>query len=275
MPDKNIKTKHVKGKSALHEGESIHGKEDDEWTERAAKLLVDIRAGKRRANKNYSVEQNTFEGHRGRPGQKGGSLARDASASVHDRAEERHANYVKDEPEVTKEMEELSEETGARLSGLKHRVKPLNSMKRKVIADAKEQNITHAEAVEGITDVLRYTMVYDKPEEFTQDVKDVESSLKSKGYKRYDSKYKNYFGPDSVYEGYNTVWTNPSGRTFELQFHTETSLKIKEVNHKLYQKFRVSDNEAERASLINQMINNWRAPEYIRPAGFEALGLGD
>lgn len=224
-------------------------------------------------------KQNAFEGHRGRPGQRGGSLPRSAGTGPTPKSVlDIYRRKAKNEPAITKDMQELSDEKGGRLAGLNHRLKDEASFLRKVKADAADKGIGMDEAAEQINDAVRYTMVFESPEEFANSVKATEASMFQKGYKRYDHKRKNFFSEsvgDRTYEGYNTVWISPAGDTFELQFHTEQSLKIKSINHDIYKIARQSTDQAERARLVQQMIDNWRSPEYSRPANYQSLGEGD
>lgn len=226
-----------------------------------------------------SIKTNAFPGHRGRPGQRGGSLPRSAGTGPTPKAVlDIYRKKTAGEPAITKQMQDLADETDSRLDGLNNRIKTEESFSRKVRNEAEEAGMSQEEYAELITDAVRYTMVYDDPGKFSESVKSVEGKLLEKGYQRYDHKRRNYFDPsfsDGTYQGYNTVWIAPTGETFELQFHTEQSLKIKHINHELYQIARTSKDQAERAALFQQMIDNWKSPEYTAPARFEILSTGD
>jgi hypothetical protein len=225
------------------------------------------------------VKSNAFEGHRGRPGERGGSLPRSAGTGPTPKSVlDIYRRKMKNEPAITKDMQELSDEKNGRLAGLNHRTKDEASFVRKVKADAAEKGVTLDEAAGQINDAVRYTMVFESPEEFAGSVKATEASMLEKGYSRYDHKRKNFYDEavgDRTYEGYNTVWVSPTGDTFELQFHTEQSLKIKGINHDLYKIARQTNDQAERARLVQQMIENWRSPEYKRPLNYKSLTSGD
>lgn len=63
--------------------------------------------------------------------------------------------------------------------------------------------------------------------------------------------------PNTTYKGINTLVKNSDGYIFELQFLTYQSLKIKEENHKLYEKSRLpSTPSEEKKKLVKKMIEN-------------------
>lgn len=222
--------------------------------------------------------QNTFEGHEGRPGLRGGSLPRDsAGASSQDDinriASEKIERIKSHEPHVTETLTKFANEHNGEMQGLHNRMKTEESLVRKIKSDMAEKGLDAQKAADEINDALRYTMTFEDHKNFTDSVLSVEEKLKADGYSRYDTKYKNMFGPEKVYEGYNTVWVNnDNGDLFELQFHTTDSLRIKSINHTLYKEFRTSEDPAQRAALYSQMINNWKDPSYRRPLNYEKLG---
>ena len=63
--------------------------------------------------------------------------------------------------------------------------------------------------------------------------------------------------PNTSYKGIGTLFKNSNGYFFKLQFHTYQSLKIKEENHKLYEKARLSSTPSEEGEkLTDTMIEN-------------------
>lgn len=104
-------------------------------------------------------------------------------------------------------------------------------------------------------DLNRYTMQFDS-ESMTKGIKTTFDTLKSEGYTVV--RVKNTLKNEKVaYRGVNCVVQDKSGGYFELQFHTDDSLKIKEINHKLYEKQRLdTTSREEKLNLGIEMSNN-------------------
>ena len=62
------------------------------------------------------------------------------------------------EPDVTRDMRAL-EQKGVYLTGLTHRIKAEDSLMQKILTDAVADNVDLGQAADGISDVLRYTLV--------------------------------------------------------------------------------------------------------------------
>ena len=84
------------------------------------------------------------------------------------------------EPDITKDVREL-EETGAYLTGLTHRIKEEDSLMQKILADAVKDNVNLNQAADGISDVLRYTLVI-KDEDYSRRVPEALQKLTENGY---------------------------------------------------------------------------------------------
>jgi len=109
---------------------------------------------------------------------------------------------------------------------------------------------------------LRYTMEIGETR-YTQTVSETLTALKKKGYKV--TQFKNTWGvpgqPTPICQGINTNIVTPTGQTFELQFHTQTSFHTKEVlNHTLYEKWRLVDtSDSIKLDLFGKMQANQAA----------------
>ncbi len=58
-----------------------------------------------------------------------------------------------------------------------------------------------------------------------------------------------------VYKGINTNIKSSDGQIFELQFHTPNSFNVKQnINHVLYEEFRLLDQNSERAIELKQIM---------------------
>lgn len=147
------------------------------------------------------------------------------------------------------------------LVDLKYRIKSKESLVRKLISDdneLKEKNKTLKlkEKPKEIYDVLRYTYIikFMNESKDTKESKDISECIKavdklfSKDKDIILVKTKNTFCEDKVYKGLNRIYSI-NGYKFELQFHTEKSIEVKMINHKLYEDSRkdnISLQEKER-----------------------------
>jgi len=172
------------------------------------------------------------------------------------------------EPALTEMMQTLAELSGGNLTGLEHAVKSAESLQNKIERDMLEKGISAQEAASEINDRNRYTLVLND-EAFVENVQRVQAELEKQGWSQYDEKYKNFFASGDNYDGYNTVVIHESGQRFELQFHTEDSLRIKEQVHPIYEKFRETRNTADRRVLWQQMADAYATAE--QPPGWENL----
>lgn len=59
---------------------------------------------------------------------------------------------------------------------------------------------------------------------------------------------------NATYKGINTLVKNSDGYIFELQFHTYQSLQIKEQNHKLYEKSRLTSTPSEEVEKLTDIM---------------------
>lgn len=119
---------------------------------------------------------------------------------------------------------------------------------------SKAKNISIKECAEKITDVLRYTNVSD-PNYLVKDYFNFVDSFIEEGYNFIE--VKNTFGIAGPYKGINTLVSDNQGYIFELQFHTPQSLEIKEINHKLYEEWRLdTTSEKRKKELAIEMQKN-------------------
>ena len=154
-------------------------------------------------------------------------------------ANEVYETAAKREPEITEIMKSLEGDT-VHLAGLEHKLKGKESLERKIITDAFGKLTLPASnsdiykylktASDEISDSVRYTLVIDEAE-YVDKIKECLSSLEQQGYTI--NKFKNFWG-DKKYQGINVQVVTPDGLKFELQFHTEQSLKAKEKSHFYY-----------------------------------------
>jgi hypothetical protein len=149
------------------------------------------------------------------------------------------------------------------------RFKTAVSMQRKLGTKARQKGITPAEYASKIGDALRYTAVFPH-ESFTSGTKGMIDDLEKRGYSV--KSLENTFHPGQAYSGINAEVTTPQGFTFELQFHTNHSIKTKTEAHHFYDVYRDADvySLSERQRAFQQMMaHNSLLP---RPEGWQTIG---
>lgn len=161
--------------------------------------------------------------------------------------------YSKIEPEITRDLNKIVNATGGYLSGLENKFKSENSLSRKIINDSAEKGIEALDAAKEIRDILRYTMIF-KESNFADKYFESVDLLKEQGYTQI--RVKNSFYDGSQYKGINTILINKSNNSFELQYHTPTSFKIKENElHDVYEKYRETTDSKALKSYKELMIS--------------------
>ena len=149
------------------------------------------------------------------------------------------------EPEITKHIKAVAENTKLDIQGLENRIKTKDSYLIKIRSNY-EQGKTEYE----IKDIIRYTYT-SKPEDIvgkTQKAIDIGSK---QGYNTIE--VKNYWlDKNNPYNGINTTVQASNGQKFEVQYHTDESYKIKEKMHKDYEKWRLMDKSSYEAKELRK-----------------------
>jgi len=201
----------------------------------------------------------------------GGGSAASEPKTHRELAAEAAAKAAAVEPEITEIVTGVVEEGGGRMEGLDFRLKTQESIESKIKREMAEEGLSAEEATGSLTDLVRYTAVFES-EDLAENAIKLQNDLADAGWTQYDQKFRNYFvppPPDKPYRGYNTVYTNAAGQTFELQFHTPQSLAVKEQVHKLYERARELSKGPERTALYRQMNDMWA--NFQSPPGWDNL----
>jgi len=177
------------------------------------------------------------------------------------------------EPVITGLMEGIAKNINADFaevdgkSSLTERLKSTDSLARKIDADAeKDHGGDREKAANAISDAVRYTLNVDESD-YTDGVEKTLDTLKETGWKV--ESVKNFWQAGDPYDGTN-IKLSKEGVKVELQLHTPTSHKIKEVGlHDDYEKYRVSKDDNERRNLWDKMTET--AKSIPRPANMGKL----
>lgn len=168
--------------------------------------------------------------------------------------------------QITNDMVEIANEMPGRLMGLENCYKGGSSaagkidrkrLKDKAKADSllRLGEISEEEAkamksksdedyTRGFDDIVRYTILSDH-DSTVQAVNDTVDKLKKKGYEvvELDNKWLPTVDKDgnvkpSEYKAVHLTFRSPTGENFEVQVHSNESMKVKNLNHALYEEQR-------------------------------------
>lgn len=171
-----------------------------------------------------------------------------------------------EEPDTTETLQGLATKYGGTMTGLDFRLKTAKSLRRKIRDRAGDRGQPPDEVAQELSDALRYTFMFGDGD-YAAGAKGVIADLESQGW---FVRAKNWWAPGDPYDGLNIALGKPDGYPIEVQFHTPQSFISKEtLIHPLYERFRVSKDNAERRALYNQM--SAIAASVHRPEGIEGL----
>jgi SPP1 gp7 family putative phage head morphogenesis protein len=169
------------------------------------------------------------------------------------------------EERLTEEMVGISRAVGGVVSGLRFRLKQPKSIARKIRGMVKDGEFATAkEAADSLADLNRYTLSFTN-DVYVAGVKNTIEELTAKGY---GLRVKNYW-ERADYKGINIAVKDATGKEFEVQLHSASSLGAKEDLHILYERYRVNTNDKERWDLWTKMVNI--AKQIETPANFDEL----
>lgn len=164
---------------------------------------------------------------------------------------------IKNEPKITSDVSKCINSTTAKMYGLENRLKTKNSLTRKIETDAYNDNIGVYESASKIKDAIRYTAI-SKDKDFTKNYFSIKKNLENRGYT--EIRCKNYFDLYNKgkvkHKSVQSVFINPKGQTFELQFHTPSSQNVKNKKITLYEEIRKPGIDSTRASQIEAKMDD-------------------
>ena len=174
------------------------------------------------------------------------------------------------EPAITKLVQAIADQSGAKLEGLSQRIKSTDSLSRKIDLDAeKEYRGDRNKAAEEISDANRYTISVND-NDYADTLKSTVSAFEETGWK---VRVKNFWQSGDPYDGVN-VKAERDGIKVEVQVHTPKSYQVKEkALHDVYEVYRKSTDDSVRESTWNKMVGI--AKRVPRPSNYTTvLGVG-
>jgi len=182
------------------------------------------------------------------------------------------ARAQKAEPGITGIISRVASENNATLKGLEFRLKTRDSLARKIASEYRDNAgaVSYKIIGEKIGDSVRYTYVIDESR-YSSSVMKISEDLRVNGIRPYDSKFRNYW-KNPTYKGINSNWISQDGQIFEIQFHSQQSLRIKkEKSHMIYERQRVETDTIKIKAYSEQIEEVWR--EVILPKGVDDLTI--
>lgn len=177
------------------------------------------------------------------------------------------------ETTLTPQMQALADKHGGTLEGLQYRLKEVDSLTRKIKKEVAE-DVTKLMDVDSagarMFDVNRYTMKLTE-KNYVASTQAAVEELRAAGN---TVKVKNYWLDETnPYQGINIQVTTPTGLKYELQFHTPTSLAIKEGElHTIYEKSRKTHDLIKKARYQKESFA--AAAKIPVPRGIEGIASG-
>lgn len=147
---------------------------------------------------------------------------------------------VENEPEITKHVKSVAEQTGMNMEGLEYRLKTKESYLGKI----KREYSSDGNAYE-VKDIIRYTYTATAKDLVPKAEKAIELH-KDAGYNT-DRIKNSWLDSRNPYNGVNTILSSPNGQKFEIQYHTPESYAVKDQMHKDYESWRKLDPSSKEA----------------------------
>ncbi|WBB55548.1 toxin glutamine deamidase domain-containing protein [Verrucosispora sp. WMMD573] len=151
-----------------------------------------------------------------------------------------------DADQILADLHSLNAEVNAQLGltgadalstlGEQHRVKSAESLARKFRTELEPLGYDIGSALDTVNDVVRFSVRGPESEAYGPAVAALLASLEAQDYQVTD--LKNFWHPGNRFFGLNCTLTAPSGRTFELQFPTDTSYNVGKQTHDQYEVMR-------------------------------------
>lgn len=145
--------------------------------------------------------------------------------------------------------------TNAKIYGLDHKQKTLDSIIRKIETDSSEKRISFKEAADNIKDAVRFSTV-SSDNNFVNDYNRFKSEMSKKGYDELQCKnyWQLYAEGKAKHKQVTSVFGDDTGYRFEVQFQTPSSINAKEKKTKLYEEVRKEGvPEHRRTEISNKM----------------------
>lgn len=154
-------------------------------------------------------------------------------------------------PKITALVQELAFQFGGQLETefLHKRIKGRGRLIEKIQEECDQERVPPAEAGKRFADALRFTVIFPAAI-YTEGSRYFVDAIKQRGYPPRDRKsVKNYWLRDDPYDGTNAVFLS-DGFPFEVQFHTDASIRFKGDIHGMYEEYRTKGTPTARKKFL-------------------------
>ncbi len=182
------------------------------------------------------------------------------------------AEAIRNEPEITKDLQEIASRVSAEVAELENKFKTEDSLTQKLFfqaiklfeyllnKDSSEKiyiEEVFSQLIEKQNDTLRYTFNFPF-EKYVFGIKQSLQELKRQNYSIPEiniwNAWKNIGTSfDNGYRGVNVTVISSQAQKFEIQFHTLESFELKTETHKLYKERAFSETSRERRKEISKI----------------------
>lgn len=178
------------------------------------------------------------------------------------------------EPAITMDMLQLSDELGTTMEGLQYSVKTASSVKSKInrraskAIEAGQLPKSDSEYVNESKDLIRYTQVVPH-EDMAAKTREIVQMLESKGY-IVNKLYNKYLDDNGRYKAIHLDVASSTGQQFEIQIHSPETMEANRLTHGMYEEWRKPDTEpARKQQLFSEIKAVYDAME--EPAGIREI----
>lgn len=170
-------------------------------------------------------------------------------------------NAKKKEPKITKDVINAAKLSGSEMYGLNHRLKTQDSIKRKIDTDSEEKEISISDAANDIKDAVRYTTIQNTKNFVTSYFK-TKRELEKLGYEevRCRNYFEKYLNGTAKHKSVQSVFRDPKGYLFEIQFQTPESQKAKDEKVPIYEERRKPGLSEDRKVELEELMVNLMDP---------------
>ena len=194
-----------------------------------------------------------------------------ASKEIGSLASAIHNDASKRVGKIESDVRSAAEKTSAKMYGLEHKQKTLESIARKIETDSHEKGISLKEAANDVKDAVRFTTI-SSDGDFVKNYQKFKAELAKKGYD--ELRCKNYWAlyneGKAKHKQVTSVFGDDTGYRFEVQFQTPSSIDAKEKKTKLYEEVRKEGvAEQRRNEIIREMEK--LAETVTDPSGIEKI----
>ncbi|MEF9387442.1 XopAD/skwp family type III secretion system effector [Ralstonia solanacearum species complex bacterium KE056] len=159
--------------------------------------------------------------------------------------------------------------------------KPATSVRKKIERYQTLEGRSLEQAAASVYDAMRWVVLL-PAERFGAEFRQARLALEAKGL--HVMRIRNGFAvPNMTYAGVNVIVRSPAGRDFEMQFHTEDSLHVRNTSHQLYRAWQdqevkigleqdpVKRQALQQANAQRQQLRRERAAQVALPTGAKGI----